>query len=163
MAYSGFGGKGGARLGIVAVNGTRDLGILKGGIRGMSLYTEPRSGMSGDKIKQSSLHKKSELPVQNGYTVLYTNYSCFARPYRQSLPREKPRGETEEEGGVLEYDSPSSSEDSKEESFVNNVNNDETDDDVSGEIPSLDDQANFRLGAVYRFGRTIRFNNRNFF
>ena len=67
-----------------------------------------------------------------------TNYSCFARPYRQTLSRGKPRGETEEEGGVLEYDSPSSSKDSEEESLANN-NNHETDNDVSSEIPSLDD------------------------
>ena len=39
----------------------------------------------------------------------------------------------------------------------------QSDDDVSGEIPSLDDEANFRLGAVYRFGTTIRFNDRNLF
>ena len=44
----------------------------------------------------------------------------------------------QEEGGVLKYDSPSSSEDSEEESFAND--NDETDNDVSGEIPSLDDE-----------------------
>ena len=66
-----------------------------------------------------------------------TNYSCFARPCRQTLSRGKPWGETEEEGGVLEYDSPSSSEDSEEETFA--INNHETDDDVSGEIASLDD------------------------
>ena len=47
--------------------------------------------------------------------------------------------------GVLEYDSPSSSDESEEESFANN--NHETDDDVSGEIPSLDDEPNFLLGA----------------
>ena len=72
-----------------------------------------------------------------------TNYSCFARLYHQSLSHGKPRSETEEEGSVLEYDSPSSSEDSEEESFANN--NDETDDDVSGQIPSLDDEASFAL------------------
>ena len=43
----------------------------------------------------------------------FTNYSCFARLYRQCLSRGKPRGETEEEGGVLEYDSPSSGKDSE--------------------------------------------------
>ena len=66
-----------------------------------------------------------------------TNYSSFSRPYRQSLSRVKPRGETEEEGSVLEYDSPSSSTDSEGESFAKN--NHETDSGVSGEIPSLDD------------------------
>ena len=90
-----------------------------------------------------------------------TNYSYFARHYRQTLSRGKPRGETEEEGGVLEYDSPSSSRDSEEESFSNN--NHEIDDDFSGEIPLLDDEANFRLGGVYRFGRSIRFNDRSLF
>ena len=62
-----------------------------------------------------------------------TNYSCFARPYRQTLSREKPRKQTKEEGGVLEYDSPSSRKDTEAH------NNHETDDDVNGEILSLDD------------------------
>lgn len=51
--------------------------------------------------------------------------------------------ETEEEDGVLDYDSPSSGEDSvEEESFLNN--NDESDGDVS-KIPSLDGEASFLL------------------
>ena len=66
--------------------------------------------------------------------------------------------ETEEEDGVLEYDSPSSDQDFEEESFVD----DETDADINGEISSLDGKANFHLGTVSRFRRTIRFNNRIF-
>ena len=46
-------------------------------------------------------------------------------------------------------------------SFANN--NHETHGGVSGEISSLDDEANFCLGAVYRFERTIPFNDRNLF
>ena len=50
-----------------------------------------------------------------------------------ALSSESITRETKGETDVLEYDSPSSSEDSEEESFANN--NLETDDDVSGEIP----------------------------
>ena len=45
---------------------------------------------------------------------------------------------------------------SEEESFANT--NDETQDGVSAEILSLDEEANFCLGSVYWFGRTIPFN-----
>ena len=98
-------------------------------------FLEPTSGKSGDKIKQSSLYKKSEIPDQNDCILLYKLFMFYAGLASDS--RGKPRGETEEEGGVLEYDSPSCSKDSEEESFANN--NDEPDHDVSGEIPSLSD------------------------
>ena len=62
--------------------------------------------------------------------------------------------ETEDEDGILEHDSSSSEEDSEEGSLPSNT--DEADDDIG----SLDREANFLLGTVSRFGRTIRFNNR---
>ena len=62
---------------------------------------------------------------------------------------EQQKTETEEEDGILEYDS--SSDDDLEEG-----DNDEADNDIG----SLDREANFLLGMVSRFGRTIRFNNR---
>lgn len=65
------------------------------------------------------------------------------------------RGKTEEEG-FLEYKLPSSSEDSKEESFANKI--DTTDIGVIGEIPSFNDDANFHLQVVSQFKRTIPFN-----
>ena len=74
--------------------------------------------------------------------------------------RETAAEQEEEQEGVLEYDSPSSCEESEEETFVCNSNES---DDVSGQIPSLDDEANFLLGTVSRFGRSIRFNNRILF
>ena len=46
----------------------------------------------------------------------------------------------------------------KNSHFVINEN-DEADNDV-GDIPFLDCEDNFFLGTVFRFGRTIRFNNR---
>ena len=54
-------------------------------------------------------------------------------------------GDKTEEDGVLEYNSPSS------------------DEDVNDEIPSLDGKANFLLGTVSRFRRTICSNNRTLF
>ena len=49
---------------------------------------------------------------------------------------------------------PNSEEDSEEGSLPGNT--DEADDDIG----SLDREANFLLGTVSRFGRTIRFTNR---
>lgn len=62
-------------------------------------------------------------------------------------------GETEDEDGILEYDS-SSDEEAEEGTLPSN--SDVADDDIG----SLDREANFLLGTVSRFGRTIRFNNR---
>jgi len=59
--------------------------------------------------------------------------------------------ETEDEDGILEHDSSRSEEDSEEGSLP------EADDDIG----SLGREANFLLGTVSRFGRTIRFNNTN--
>ena len=67
-------------------------------------------------------------------------------------------GDKTEEDGVLEYDSPSCDEDVNDDTSDEDVN-DDTKDDASGEIPSLDAEANFLLGTVSHFGRTIRFNN----
>ena len=69
-------------------------------------------------------------------------------------------GGRETEDSVLEYNSPSSWEESEEETFVSNNNES---DDVSGEIPLLDGEANFLLGTVSQFMRSIRFNNRILF
>ena len=66
---------------------------------------------------------------------------------------EQQETETEEEDGILQYDSSSDDEDLKER------DNDEAEDDIG----SLDREANFLLGTVSRFGRTIRFNNRILF
>lgn len=76
-------------------------------------------------MKLSPLHKKSEMPNQTIHVLhnLSSDSSCG-----------KWRGKTEGEG-FLEYKLPSSSEDSKEESFANK--NDTTDIRVIGEIPSL--------------------------
>ena len=68
-------------------------------------------------------------------------------------------GGRETEDSVLEYDSPSC-EESEEETFISN--NNETN-NVSGEIPLLDGEADFLLGTVSRFIRSIRFNNRILF
>ena len=81
----------------------------------------------------------------------------------QSTSQDQQRnGEQEDdsEDGILEYDSPSSREESGDESFSNNDN--EADDDT-GAIPSLEREADFLLGRVSRFGRSIRFNSRIFF
>ena len=68
-------------------------------------------------------------------------------------------GGRETEDSVLEYDSPSSWEESEEETFVSNNNES---DDVSGEIPLLDGEANFLLRTVSQF-MSIRFSNRILF
>jgi len=75
----------------------------------------------------------------------------------QSISREQQRSqvnETEDEDGILEYDSSSSEEDSEEGSLPGNT------DEADNDIGSLDSEANFLLKTVSRFGRTIRFNNR---
>ena len=72
------------------------------------------------------------------------NWSPFS-----TVSAEQQETETEEEDGILEYDS--SSDDDLEEG-----DNEEADNDIG----SLDREANFLLGMVSRFGRTIRFNKR---
>ena len=85
---SGFEGRVIARLGIVVVNGTRDL-AKSGNIAFFNMSTEiyaPKRftapdylksyvltnlGKSGENIKQSSLYKKSEIPNQNDSILLY--------------------------------------------------------------------------------------------
>ena len=54
---------------------------------------------------------------------------------------------------MLEYDSPSSDEESADDEAACDV----------GEILSLEQEANFLLGRVSRFGRSIRFNSRILF
>ena len=51
---------------------------------------------------------------------------------------------------MLEYESPSSDEESADDETACNA----------GEIPSLEREANILLGRVSRFGRSIRFNSR---
>ena len=68
-------------------------------------------------------------------------------------------GGRETEDSVLEYNSPIVG---KNQRKRHSSDNNESD-DVSGEIPLLDGEANFLLGTVSQFIRSIRFNNRILF
>ena len=81
-----------------------------------------------------------------------------AKPSASKANERDEAGDEDDEEGVLEYDFSDSVEDSEERSLGIN-DNDEADDDV-GDIPFLDCEANFLLRTVFRFGRTITFNNR---
>ena len=66
-------------------------------------------------------------------------------------------GDKDDKEGVLEYDLFSSDEDSEEQSLGDD--NDERDNDVGDIKAPLDSEANFLLGTVSRFGKTIRVSN----
>ena len=66
-------------------------------------------------------------------------------------------GDKDDKEGVLEYDLFSSDEDSEEQSLGDD--NDEGDNDVGDIKAPLDSEANFLLGTVSRFGKTIRVSN----
>jgi len=114
----------------------------------------------GAAVRQRSV--RQETTMARAGTLPSYLYQREVRPgesvslERSGEQRRNEAEETEEEDGILEYDS-SSSEDLDDESF--STNNDEADDDVGG-IPSLDREATFLLGTVSRFGRTVRFNSR---
>ena len=84
----GFGGKGGARLWIVAVKGHRIWESYKAGFWRYR-FIEPISGKFSGKIKQSSLHKKTEIPSnQNGYILLYKLFMFCTALLSESIMRE---------------------------------------------------------------------------
>ena len=77
--------------------------------------------------------------------------SRYAVPERSDLKEQREKDEKED--AMLEHDSPSSDEELADDEAACDV----------GEILSLEQEANFLLGRVSRFRRSIRFNNRILF
>ena len=95
--------------------------------------------------KQGTLKEDNPL----GGVLFYKSW--YAVPKRSDLKEQREKDKKEE--GMLEYDSPSSDEESADDEAACDV----------GEILSLEPEANFLLGRVSRFGRSIRFNSRMLF
>ena len=75
--------------------GTRDLGVLQSGVREISLYG-------------TEIWEVWEIPDQNGYILLDKLFMFCTALSSDHITRETKKQTAEEEGEVLEYESPSS-------------------------------------------------------